>query len=161
MNLMMSLMINMALILMMLNHPLSMGLILILQTLITAMLIGYMMNSFLFSYIIIIIMLSGALVLFIYMASIASNEKFNLSIKNLLLSAIMLSVSLLWFFLYNKMTFSNNMIYIEELSLIKLFNTNTAKITLLMIIYLLLAMIAVSNIVKTNNGPLRMSSNYE
>nr|YP_009654859.1 NADH dehydrogenase subunit 6 [Plautia fimbriata]QCI09426.1 NADH dehydrogenase subunit 6 [Plautia fimbriata] len=161
MNLMMSLMINMALILMMLNHPLSMGLILIMQTLITAMLIGYMMNSFLFSYIIIIIMLSGALVLFIYMASIASNEKFNLSIKNLLLSAIMLSVSLLWFFLYNKMTFSNNMIYIEELSLIKLFNTNTAKITLLMIIYLLLAMIAVSNIVKTNNGPLRMSSNYE
>nr|YP_010147362.1 NADH dehydrogenase subunit 6 [Plautia crossota]QQP22173.1 NADH dehydrogenase subunit 6 [Plautia crossota] len=161
MNLMMSLMISMALILMMLNHPLSMGLILILQTLITAMLIGYMMNSFLFSYIIIIIMLSGALVLFIYMASIASNEKFKLSIKNLLLSMSVFLMSLMWLFLYNKMNLPNNMIYIEELSLIKLFNTNTAKITLLMIIYLLLAMIAVSNIAKTNNGPLRMKSKYE
>lgn len=157
----MSLIINIALILIILNHPLSIGLILILQTLITAILIGYIINSFLFSYIIIIIILRGALVLFIYIARIASNEKFNLSIKNLLLRAIILSVSLLWFFLYNKITFSNNIIYIEELRLIKLFNTNTAKITLLIIIYLLLAIIAVSNIVKTNNGPLRIRSNYE
>lgn len=91
----MSLIINIALILIILNHPLSIGLILILQTLITAILIGYIINSFLFSYIIIIIILRGALVLFIYIARIASNEKFNLSIKNLLLRAIILSVSLL------------------------------------------------------------------
>nr|UBI44037.1 NADH dehydrogenase subunit 6 [Eysarcoris annamita] len=155
MNLLMSSMVMLSFMLMMLNHPLSMGLILILQTIMTAMIIGYMIESFLFSYIIIIIMLSGALVLFIYMASVASNEKFNLSFKLSMLSMMMFILMYIISYYSSTFNFFNNN-KIDKMSLIKIFNTMTAQITLMMIIYLLLTMIVVSNIAKVTEGPLRM-----
>nr|WPO01473.1 NADH dehydrogenase subunit 6 [Eocanthecona thomsoni] len=157
MNLLLLLMIMMALIMLTLNHPLSMGLILIMQTLVMSMIIGYMMESFFFSYIIMIIMLSGALVLFIYMASIASNEKFKSPIN--LMTCYMLIMTIIAYYLFFIMKyFNNNMIYIDNISLIKIFNMITAQMTLMMIMYLLFTMIVVSNIAKNNEGPLRMKN---
>nr|YP_009485692.1 NADH dehydrogenase subunit 6 [Carbula sinica]AVZ00828.1 NADH dehydrogenase subunit 6 [Carbula sinica] len=158
MNLLMSMMIILSLILMTLNHPLSMGLILIIQTIITAMIIGYMLESFLFSYIIIIIILSGALVLFIYMASVASNEKFNMPMKNIILFIIIMLILLTLMFLFSKESYYLNINMIDKISLIKLFNTLTAQLTLMMIMYLLLTMIIVSNIASVSEGPLRMKN---
>nr|UBI43998.1 NADH dehydrogenase subunit 6 [Eysarcoris ventralis] len=156
MNLLMSMMIVMSFTLMMLNHPLSMGLILIIQTIMTAMIIGYMIESFLFSYIIIIIMLSGALVLFIYMASVASNEKFQLSMKmNVSLMILMVFMCIISYMYNNSVNFMMNINYMDKISLIKIFNTMTAQLTFLMIIYLLFTMIVVSNIAKVTEGPLR------
>nr|YP_010626165.1 NADH dehydrogenase subunit 6 [Dybowskyia reticulata]WBK03000.1 NADH dehydrogenase subunit 6 [Dybowskyia reticulata] len=158
MSILLSLMVTMSLILMTLNHPLSMGFILIIQTLIMSSIIGYMMESFLFSYIIIIIMLSGALVLFIYMASIASNEKFKSPVKNSIISLFIMIITLLYLTIKNNI-YVNNMSYTNEcISLIKIFNTMTSQMTLLMIIYLLITMIVVSNVAKTNKGPLRMKN---
>nr|YP_009694491.1 NADH dehydrogenase subunit 6 [Eurydema dominulus]QEI26476.1 NADH dehydrogenase subunit 6 [Eurydema dominulus] len=157
---MLSSMITISLILLTLNHPLSMGLILIMQTLIVSTIIGYMMESFLFSYIIIIIMLSGALVLFIYMASIASNEKFNSPVNVIIMSFALMIISFTLLYYLDIKYFSNNMISNDQVSLIKMFNMLTAKMTLMMIIYLLLTMIVVSNIAKVTEGPLRMKT-YE
>nr|YP_010374289.1 NADH dehydrogenase subunit 6 [Tholosanus proximus]QVD38911.1 NADH dehydrogenase subunit 6 [Tholosanus proximus] len=154
----MMLMITMSLILMSLNHPLSMGLILIMQTLITAMVIGFLMESFFFSYIIIIIMLSGALVLFIYMASVASNEKFDFPYKTSMMIFMFMIISFLYISYYNINYLTNSVKMNEFMSLIKIFNTLTAQLTLMMIIYLLFTMIAVSNIAKVTEGPLRMKN---
>nr|YP_010714112.1 NADH dehydrogenase subunit 6 [Menida musiva]WDD39675.1 NADH dehydrogenase subunit 6 [Menida musiva] len=156
MNMIMSLMILSSLIMMTLNHPLSMGLILIIQTLLTAMIIGYMMSSFFFSYIIIIIMLSGALVLFIYMASVASNEKFKSPIKNSIMSLIFLITMIITMYMYNLNYLNNYMNLNDHISLIKIFNMITAQLTMMMIIYLLFTMIVVSNVAKVKEGPLRM-----
>nr|AWN56176.1 NADH dehydrogenase subunit 6 [Chinavia impicticornis]AWN56189.1 NADH dehydrogenase subunit 6 [Chinavia ubica] len=153
---MLSMMITMSIILLYLNHPLSMGLILIIQTLITAMIIGYMMSSFLFSYIIIIIMLSGALVLFIYMASIASNEKFKSPITMIIMSVMIMMMTFMFMVFNNNLFMANNISMNEITSIIKIFNTLTAQITMMMIMYLLLTMIAVSNIASVTYGPLRM-----
>nr|QZI85948.1 NADH dehydrogenase subunit 6 [Eocanthecona furcellata] len=153
---MLSMMIFMSLILLMLNHPLSMGLILIMQTLITAMIVGYMMTSFFFSYIIIIIMLSGALVLFIYMASVASNEKFKSPLNMTLGSTLFMIMSFIYIN-YHNIQYNNNIInFNDAISLIKIFNMITAQLTMIMIIYLLFTMIVVSNVAKINEGPLRM-----
>nr|YP_010184621.1 NADH dehydrogenase subunit 6 [Zicrona caerulea]QVH34053.1 NADH dehydrogenase subunit 6 [Zicrona caerulea]UCC46153.1 NADH dehydrogenase subunit 6 [Zicrona caerulea] len=158
MNILMSFMITLSLILLSLNHPLSMGLILIVQTLITSMIIGYMLSSFFFSYIIIIIMLSGALVLFIYMASVASNEKFKSPFYMIIVSMVTMIV-MLTFMIINNFNYINNFIpYNDNLSLIKIFNMMTAQLTIIMIIYLLFTMIVVSNVAKTNEGPLRMKN---
>nr|URT60185.1 NADH dehydrogenase subunit 6 [Arma chinensis] len=154
----MSLMITVSLILLTLNHPLSMGLILILQTLIVASVIGYMLSSFFFSYIIIIIMLSGALVLFIYMASMASNEKFKSPVNMITISFLFMIMSMVLLYYYNPNNYNNIMCYSDYLSLIKTFNMITAQLTMMMIIYLLFTMIVVSNIAKTNQGPLRMKT---
>nr|UBI43985.1 NADH dehydrogenase subunit 6 [Eysarcoris rosaceus] len=152
-NLLMSMMIIMSLTLMTLNHPLSMGLILIIQTIMTATIIGYMIESFLFSYIIIIIMLSGALVLFIYMASVASNEKFKMSLY-VSIWLIIIMTCMYTIMMYNP-PMTSDMNNIDKISLIKIFNTMTAQLTFMMIIYLLLTMIVVSNIAKVTEGPLR------
>nr|YP_009654898.1 NADH dehydrogenase subunit 6 [Eocanthecona thomsoni]QCI09875.1 NADH dehydrogenase subunit 6 [Eocanthecona thomsoni] len=158
MKIMLSLMIMLSLILLTLNHPLSMGLILIIQTLITSMIIGYMMESFFFSYIIIIIMLSGALVLFIYMASVASNEKFKSSINMMIIpSAVMILVYMLNYY-YNMEYYINSLMYNDSITLIKIFNMITAQLTLMMVIYLLFTMIVTSNIAKVTEGPLRMKN---
>nr|YP_011031452.1 NADH dehydrogenase subunit 6 [Eocanthecona concinna]WRB04602.1 NADH dehydrogenase subunit 6 [Eocanthecona concinna] len=159
MNILLSLMIVSSLIFMSLNHPLSMGLTLIVQTLIIAMIIGYMMKSFFFSYIIIIMMLSGALVLFIYMASVASNEKFNSPINTMVISISFMLIMYMFMSYYNIKYFYDNMIYNDALTLIKIFNMITAQLTLIMIIYLLYTMIVVSNVAKINEGPLRMKIN--
>nr|YP_009694530.1 NADH dehydrogenase subunit 6 [Eurydema qinlingensis]QEI26515.1 NADH dehydrogenase subunit 6 [Eurydema qinlingensis] len=158
MNMLMSFMIMISLILLFLNHPLSMGLILIMQTLITSMIIGYLMESFLFSYIIIIIMLSGALVLFIYMASVASNEKFKMSFNMMTMMIIFMLFIYTMLYYLNMMYFNNNLMINDQISLIKIFNMMTAKMTLMMIIYLLLTMIIVSNNAKVYEGPLRMKN---
>nr|YP_009654911.1 NADH dehydrogenase subunit 6 [Cazira horvathi]QCI09888.1 NADH dehydrogenase subunit 6 [Cazira horvathi] len=158
MNLLMSLMFMMSFTLLMLNHPLSMGLILIIQTMITAVIIGYMMKSFFFSYIIIIIMLSGALVLFIYMASVASNEKFKFSLSVLIGSVVLFMLINFIMFYYNHQYLYDMIDSNSPINLIKIYNMMTAQLTMLMIIYLLFTMIIVSNNAKITEGPLRMKN---
>nr|YP_009630485.1 NADH dehydrogenase subunit 6 [Erthesina fullo]QBR54803.1 NADH dehydrogenase subunit 6 [Erthesina fullo]UAJ48737.1 NADH dehydrogenase subunit 6 [Erthesina fullo] len=159
MNLLFSTMMTLSFLLTWLKHPLSMGLILILQTMMTALISGYMLTSFFFSYIITMIMLSGALVLFIYMASIASNEKFKSSYMLLWMSLAFLLLCYIYMYNYNMNYYINNVEYNETISLIKLFNTTTAQMTMMMIFYLFITMIVVSNIAKVNDGPLRMKTN--
>nr|YP_009472957.1 NADH dehydrogenase subunit 6 [Dalsira scabrata]AST10187.1 NADH dehydrogenase subunit 6 [Dalsira scabrata] len=159
MNTMMMLMIIMSTLLMTFNHPLSMGFTLIMQTMLMALIMGYLMKSFFFSYIIIIIMLSGVLVLFIYMSSVASNEKFNMSYKNLLYVIIwsMAMYYIMYYMMYMyKIPLNNNLNMNDNISLIKLFNSMTSQITMMMVLYLLLTMIVVSNNAKVYEGPLRM-----
>nr|YP_010693417.1 NADH dehydrogenase subunit 6 [Gonopsis coccinea]WCB99299.1 NADH dehydrogenase subunit 6 [Gonopsis coccinea] len=156
-NFMLTIVIIWSIVLMTLNHPLSMGLVLLMQTFMVAMIMGYIMESFFFSYIIIIIMMSGALVLFIYMSSVASNEKFNTPMKNIIM---MTSLFILIYFVLKTTKYEtniiNNLVSIENVSLIKIFNSTTSMITMMMIFYLLMTMIVVSNNAKVSEGPLRM-----
>nr|QKY63907.1 NADH dehydrogenase subunit 6 [Triatoma rubida] len=148
------------------KHPLSMGLTLIIQTLMVAMMTGLMINMFWFSYILVISMLSGMLVLFIYMASVASNEKFHTTWSMLLYILPLMILSIVLFFIMDQMDTSSMFISLEKnsvgagylISLSKLFNMNNMLITMLLVSYLFLTMIAVSYIASTYEGPLRMKS---
>nr|AVJ52561.1 NADH dehydrogenase subunit 6 [Agonosoma flavolineatum] len=157
-----SIMVSMSILFLWLKHPLSMGFILIMQTGIIAMLSGTMLNNFFFSYIIMIIMLSGALVLFIYMASIASNEKFKTPVNMMIMFVMSFMITMI---ITNNMNITyeypwNNNIKFSAINLIKLFNTTSMYMTLTVIIYLLLTMIIVSFIASSKEGPLRMKT-YE
>nr|AVJ52579.1 NADH dehydrogenase subunit 6 [Hyperoncus lateritius] len=140
-----------------LKHPMSMGFILVLQTMIIAMISGMMLNNYFFSYIIMIIMLSGALVLFIYMASVASNEKFKTPIKMMITFTMILMITLMLTKNMEVLEFpkNNNSMY-GTISLMKLFNSMSAYMTMIMILYLLMTMIIVSFIASNKEGPLRM-----
>nr|YP_009660974.1 NADH dehydrogenase subunit 6 [Eristalinus tabanoides]QCT09738.1 NADH dehydrogenase subunit 6 [Eristalinus tabanoides]WBK26901.1 NADH dehydrogenase subunit 6 [Eristalinus cf. tabanoides/megacephalus] len=151
------------------NHPLSMGLMLLIQTVMVSCITGLMTKSFWFSYILFLIMVGGMLVLFIYMTSLASNEMFALSMKMTVISVISLMLLMIMIFFMDKMliTFNSmnnemNMIsnlnsYISEnsLNLIKLYNYPTNMITILLINYLLITMIASIKITKLFYGPIR------
>nr|UPL65400.1 NADH dehydrogenase subunit 6 [Parathyginus sp.] len=153
-------MMNMlSLIFMWLNHPLSMGITVIIQSLTVAAITGMMMGSFWFSYIIVITMLSGMLVLFIYMASIASNEKFKTPTKLISVSMMILIIGVIMQMTYNnqeeylKILTENNT---EEMILKMLFNSKFMFITMTMVMYLFFTMVVVSFIVNIHEGPLRV-----
>nr|QUM11274.1 NADH dehydrogenase subunit 6 [Nysius cymoides] len=154
MNMFMWIMLNLSLVFMWVKHPLSMVLIIILQTLTISVMTGMIMSSFWFSYIIMMIMMSGMLVLFIYMASIASNEKFKFSI--ILFMMMILSSPMILFLNYDNEMMNMNKTTTLNMILNNLFSGTTMIITMVMVVYLLYTMITVSKIVNINEGPLRI-----
>nr|UHA56162.1 NADH dehydrogenase subunit 6 [Artena dotata] len=154
-----------------LNNPLSMGLMILFQTLLMCMLSGMLIKTYWFSYILFLTFLGGLLVLFIYVSSIASNELFKPSFNTKLLLIISLSVFILiqFYFMNNlywmNFSFNSDMNDFISLSLFmnndnkinlnKLYNNQTFMIMLMLIIYLFITLIAVVKITNIFYGPLR------
>nr|QQV73471.1 NADH dehydrogenase subunit 6 [Anthomyza sp. DY-2021] len=164
-----SLIISSSVIFIKMNHPLAMGLMLLIQTILISLLTGFMTKSFWFSYILFLIFLGGMLVLFIYVTSLASNEMFSFSMKLMVWTMGLFIVFSLIFLLTDSMMTSllfNNLetstlnymysFYTENaLTLNKLYNYPTNLITFLLMNYLLITLIAVVKITKLFYGPLR------
>nr|ALO77434.1 NADH deshydrogenase subunit 6 [Attagenus hottentotus] len=147
-----------------LKHPMSMGLTLLMQSLMITMISGLFFKNFWYSYILFLIMVGGLLVLFIYMTSIASNEKFKFSTK--LAMSLMMYMSLIITIMLIEpflMTIINNtedmmkqMIKNSwELSMTKFIMWPTNQTMMMIIIYLLLCLIAVVKIINMKYGALR------
>nr|YP_009945249.1 NADH dehydrogenase subunit 6 [Leptopeza flavipes]QOE17374.1 NADH dehydrogenase subunit 6 [Leptopeza flavipes]UJG45147.1 NADH dehydrogenase subunit 6 [Leptopeza flavipes] len=159
-----------SLIFMQMNHPLAMGLMLLLQTFLICLITGLLTKTFWFSYILFLIFLGGMLVLFIYVTSLASNEMFSLSSNLIFISFMMISMLLLFMIVIDKMNiypllYNNEMnemynlnSFIQENSLMlnKLYNYPTNLISILLIIYLLITLIVIVKITNIFYGPLRM-----
>nr|YP_009560257.1 NADH dehydrogenase subunit 6 [Oxysarcodexia thornax]QAA79155.1 NADH dehydrogenase subunit 6 [Oxysarcodexia thornax]QAA79168.1 NADH dehydrogenase subunit 6 [Oxysarcodexia thornax]QAA79194.1 NADH dehydrogenase subunit 6 [Oxysarcodexia thornax] len=150
------------------KHPLAMGLTLLIQTTLICLTSGLMTKTFWFSYILFLVFLGGMLVLFIYVTSLASNEMFSFSIKLMITSVIIFMLSIIVLFFIDKniiMQYTNMEIksifdmdsYILEnsLSLNKLYNYPTNLLTIMLMNYLLITLIAVVKITKLFKGPLR------
>nr|QFO89468.1 NADH dehydrogenase subunit 6 [Empoasca flavescens] len=143
------------------KNPMSMGLMLLFQTLMSIIFINLILKSSWFTMITFLMMIGGLLILIMYMSSIASNEKFKLNI-NLTMILFMLM------FMSDEMlsdwviTENQNLMESSELniSLLKIYNFKSIYVTLMLVIYLLITMVSVSKIVKFFEGPLRMFS-YE
>nr|YP_010572554.1 NADH dehydrogenase subunit 6 [Grigoriora cheni]UZH35919.1 NADH dehydrogenase subunit 6 [Grigoriora cheni] len=168
-SIMMSNLLN-AMVFTQINHPMAMTLIIILQTLIVALTTGMMTSTFWFSYILFLVFLGGMLVLFIYITSLASNELFSIPTKSLIIVSILLSgiimISLLSdSTLWNILTFNEEMNNIDNelitfhnesnYLLTKLYNKPTDLITLMLVNYLFLTLIAIVKITNIYQGPLR------
>nr|YP_009445116.1 NADH dehydrogenase subunit 6 [Mahasena oolona]ATV96142.1 NADH dehydrogenase subunit 6 [Mahasena oolona] len=155
-----------------LMNPLSMGLMILIQTMLLCFITGMMINTYWFSYILFLTFLGGLLVMFIYVASIASNELFQISLNNILY--MMMMILLILFLMYNKslnlkflnLIFNEEMInfflmiifffYNEnKMNLCKLYNNQTYLLMILMIIYLLLLFKTTVKISNAYQGPLR------
>uniref|UniRef100_UPI0030FEC31B NADH dehydrogenase subunit 6 n=1 Tax=Neopanorpa brisi TaxID=3135612 RepID=UPI0030FEC31B len=155
------------------KHPLAMGLILLIQTLIISLTMGLISNTYWFSYILFLVFLGGMLVLFIYMTSLASNEMFSMSFK-----LITCFFSLLFLMMFIIIILDKNLIlssfsnfdmnnFMESfmlktnensLNLTKLYNQPTSMITLMLINYLLLTLIVIVKITNIFYGPLRQKN---
>lgn len=92
------------------------------------------------------------------MARIASNEKFKTSIKLLPITATTIICVTLMIMISPEietqpiieLTLRQNILILN-----KIFNTKNSIITILIILYLIYTIIAINNIVKINEGPLR------
>nr|YP_009053746.1 NADH dehydrogenase subunit 6 [Parnassius apollo]AHC98644.1 NADH dehydrogenase subunit 6 [Parnassius apollo] len=156
------------------NHPLSMGLLILLQTLLICLLSGMLINTYWFSYILFLVFLGGLLVLFIYVSSIASNEMFynNFFSKMTLIFIFSFSMLLSYMYIYNMnwlnfinnyemINFKNLFIFFNnenKINLSKLYNNYTHLMMMMLIIYLFITLVAVVNITNIFFGPLRLSN---
>nr|YP_009112554.1 NADH dehydrogenase subunit 6 [Nephrops norvegicus]CEK40204.1 NADH dehydrogenase subunit 6 [Nephrops norvegicus] len=151
-------------------HPLSMGLTLLMQTVMISLASGLNNNSFWFSYILFLIFLGAMLVLFIYVASLASNEPFKFSTTALMIT---LGVS---FFLTATMLLKDPLYGTPDISILSssvaldmfsldttsslvstIYSPPTMSFTLFMVLYLLLTLIVIVKIVNLYSSPLRLS----
>nr|YP_009743898.1 NADH dehydrogenase subunit 6 [Leucophlebia lineata]QIE12667.1 NADH dehydrogenase subunit 6 [Leucophlebia lineata] len=174
---MMKLIISLIMILMsfmmyFLNHPLSMGFLILIQTLLTCLLSGMFIKTYWFSYILFLTFLGGLLVLFIYVSSIASNEMFYFSnnMKIMFFLFILLLITIQFLFYKNLYwmnlnmnsemdNFTNFLFFNNEnkINLNKLYNNYSTMLMMLLIIYLFITLIAIVKITNIFYGPLRMS----
>nr|QWB85752.1 NADH dehydrogenase subunit 6 [Acanthocinus griseus] len=147
-----------------LNHPLSLGLILLIQTILISLMTGMLNYNFWFSYILFLIMIGGMLILFIYMTSVASNEKFNFSSSLSLMLFLSMTLMLIMLFMdsyyinfplntheYKNFMYNYNYLY----SMTKLFNLPLLMIYFMIINYLLITLIMVVKITNLKNKTLR------
>nr|QGK86789.1 NADH dehydrogenase subunit 6 [Siobla xizangensis] len=156
--------------------PLMMGLLLLIQTILITLITGMMSYNFWYAYILYLVMLGGMLILFIYVISLSSNQKFlmfkkknyyNFN-KNFLTFMLILSILfIIWMFLnmnnFYIMNFNiKSMLDIKmeqdfllKMSLNKLYNKPSNQFMMLLINYLLLMMFIVVKITNINLGPIR------
>lgn len=146
------------------KHPLILGLILIIQTVLISLFIGLISQTFWFSYILFLIIIGGILILFIYTISFIFNkifvQKFN--IKTYLI-IIIIFILLLFInksiFLNNfelNLNINNHSIQESIYNLIKLYNFPINLLNLIIINYLFFLLIVVVKITNFFYGPIRI-----
>nr|YP_010036059.1 NADH dehydrogenase subunit 6 [Uvaroviola multispinosa]QQQ88967.1 NADH dehydrogenase subunit 6 [Uvaroviola multispinosa] len=150
------------------NHPMLLMIMIIIQTLLISVMMGSMMESFWLSYILFLTFIGGMMVLFIYITSISSNEMFNIKSTSMIFLMIMMLITMIVIYSTEKIMFTEiikntetmNMKYTMNfqemtMSLTKMYNNPTLIITIMMMIYLFIALLAVVKINNINQGPIR------
>nr|YP_010264229.1 NADH dehydrogenase subunit 6 [Ophrygonius sp.]UFK32146.1 NADH dehydrogenase subunit 6 [Ophrygonius sp.]UIN24741.1 NADH dehydrogenase subunit 6 [Ophrygonius sp.] len=140
------------------NHPLLLMIVIFTQVITNCIMISYMTFNSWYSYILFLVMISGLLILFLYMTSMSSNNKFpSLTIKHI---SIFILFTLFYYnvpLLFNNHFYneSNNIFFSFYLSLNKfmIFPMNIFLSTL--IIYLLITLMSIVKITKFKKGPIR------
>lgn len=144
------------------TNPISMGLILIVQTITVIIFINKILPSSWFAIVMFIIIIGGLLIIFMYIRRIASNEKFKTKINVVLILIIIIIIS-------DEIIFNNQIIENQELlqrrnlnfSITKIYREKSIILTIILVLYLLLTIISVTKIVKHHKGPLRAMNLYE
>nr|YP_010502924.1 NADH dehydrogenase subunit 6 [Nephotettix virescens]UXD78701.1 NADH dehydrogenase subunit 6 [Nephotettix virescens] len=141
---------------MFLKTPMSMGVLLMIQTIFSTLILAKIMDSSWMPMIVFLMFIGGLLILFMYMSSIASNEKFtsNINIFMLFMMIMILPIEELM----TEVQMENSMtmfISKESISMMKIYNKKTLLVTVLMFMYMYLTMIAVTKVIKIYKGPLR------
>nr|YP_009159614.1 NADH dehydrogenase subunit 6 [Metanephrops thomsoni]AKQ49248.1 NADH dehydrogenase subunit 6 [Metanephrops thomsoni] len=152
-------------------HPLAMGLCLVVQTVMISITAGLNNSSFWFSYILFLIFLGAMLVLFIYVASLASNEPFKFSSLALMAFISFTALSLCLILIKDPLYMTSDVNVLSSSLCSALFTPNltqslisaiysnpTMSFTLFMVLYLLLTLIVVVKIMTMYSSPLRLSS---
>nr|YP_010464311.1 NADH dehydrogenase subunit 6 [Strongylium nakanei]UUL71688.1 NADH dehydrogenase subunit 6 [Strongylium nakanei] len=144
----------------MMNHPLSMGMMLLIQTTLISLLTSSMNQNSWFSYILFLIMIGGMLILFMYMTSVASNEKFKPSIKlistTIIAPAAFITIKeIMDSSLTNSETQKMNNIMEPNMFMNKYINMPLSLLLMFLMLYLLLALIATVKITEFKQGSIR------
>nr|AUT13421.1 NADH dehydrogenase subunit 6 [Mycopsylla gardenensis] len=138
------------------SYPLLMGMMLLVFTISLSLSMRMMSNSSWISSTMFLIMIGGLMIIFLYITSICGNQKFK-KIK------IKMPFFYMFFFLPLFFLSKNNLMKLEEITLLNTYMKEFFKIfmpmniysTLFILIYLILTLIIMINLMNFNSGPLR------
>nr|YP_010015589.1 NADH dehydrogenase subunit 6 [Svistella anhuiensis]QFG38967.1 NADH dehydrogenase subunit 6 [Svistella anhuiensis] len=151
------------------HHPMMMTLIIVMQTIMICLLINFFSFSLWFSYILFLTFLGGMLILFIYITSLAPNEKFKTNfIKSLINLSLLMILTFTMIFLFkpnssmlmNQDSMNPNNLDIDFNSILNLntlYNKPNYKLNIMMMIYLLITLLIAVYISNPKSGALRQS----
>nr|AOY39679.1 NADH dehydrogenase subunit 6 [Scolytinae sp. BMNH 1040080] len=155
----------MSILLMLFKNPLSKGYMLLLLTITTSLSSSLMHLDSWFGYILFLVMVGGMLVAFIYMTSIASNEKFEFPKIStiLIITTTMVILIMLTTMMMNPLLSSNIMMLMSQevmspknsLFLAKIFSNPLSQLPIALMSYLLLTLIMVVKMTDFTKGPIR------
>nr|QBZ38144.1 NADH dehydrogenase subunit 6 [Muirodelphax atratus] len=146
------------------NHPISMGTLLMIQSMLTSMMtILFTKNSW-YSMILFVTFSSGLMIMFMYMSSISSNEKFYWSIKLttllILILGIFFSTKMDYNFLF-KHKWTEQLLKFEEneekKAISKIISSNKILLFYNVTLLILITLVSISNLINSFEGPLKMT----
>lgn len=151
------------------TNPLAIGLTLLIQTILICGATGISSKSIWFSYILFLIFLGAMLVLFIYVASLASNEQFIFSPTWAILTPVIIILPIILVSLIDPLIITQvvpiEISFISDTEVLQstpfnvriIYRITTINLTIFVILYLLLTLIVVVKITAFFYGPLRLS----
>jgi len=142
-----SLFINIALTL---SHPISLGIVII----VISLLIGAYILNFVYSwffYLLVLVFLGGVIVLIIYMRTLSANEKFSPIYADLSVFSALAIVPSIW---SNALSQSSPNNVTSRRFISQLYQHKNATLLLFLIVYLLITLVCVVKLVKYEEGPL-------
>nr|YP_010879022.1 NADH dehydrogenase subunit 6 [Batracomorphus nigromarginattus]WHE42674.1 NADH dehydrogenase subunit 6 [Batracomorphus nigromarginattus] len=140
-----------------LKNPMSIMIIMIMKTSMISMLMNLMSVSSWFPMMFFLMMVGGILIIFSYMTSTVSNEKFKFKMNItmlLLLMTMPMETMMMNELIQEKESFMTK-IDLIKMSMSKLYNFKSIQMSMLMIFYLFVTMIMVSKLIMKTMGPLR------
>nr|YP_010882177.1 NADH dehydrogenase subunit 6 [Phraortes lianzhouensis]WID87091.1 NADH dehydrogenase subunit 6 [Phraortes lianzhouensis] len=154
---MMSINMMMNMMFLMMKHPLSMGITIIIQTTIISMSTGMLYKSFWYSYILFLMYIGGMMVLFMYMTSLVPNKMFVMSLKKMMMMLLLMIITISMFKIMKmNMNFDMEMMEIKPNMLTKMYSNPSNILTIMMSMYLFFTMITAFKITEMKKGPLQM-----
>nr|YP_009987528.1 NADH dehydrogenase subunit 6 [Chloriona tateyamana]QBZ37988.1 NADH dehydrogenase subunit 6 [Chloriona tateyamana] len=145
-----------------LNHPISLGTTLMIQSISTSIFTMFMTKNSWYSMILFITFSSGLMIMFMYMSSISSNEKFKWSIK---ISLITMTLTILIYLMKMDTYFLFKTKWMEETltiqeneekkSIMKIISTNKINTLTTVTMMILVVLISISNLINSFEGPLK------
>nr|AXS66158.1 NADH dehydrogenase subunit 6 [Tenebrionoidea sp. 3 KM-2017] len=149
------------------SHPLTLSIMLFIQTILTCLFTGNLTLNYWYSYILFIIMVGGMLIIFIYMINIAANEKFksNMTLYLILLTMLPMYFLTKFYKIFNLSIFNQDTLMFKNFmninfSMIKYFYMPLSMILTFAMIYLFIILILTVKISNFTKGPMRQM-NYE
>ena len=145
------------------SHPLLIGLIVLLLTILISRSVGLITSNLWISYILVLVLLGGLLVIFIYVSLLVSNELFlkKSYFPLIFLFVYLLSLTLLLFNSHERERSSRNFTILETENnlgiewLINFYSSYSSFLTVFLVLYLLLTLIAVVSVTKNDSSSLR------
>jgi len=139
-------------------HPISLGIILFIQTIITCSITRLLLSSCWISSTIFLVIIGGLIILFIYITSICSNKKFLFKKLNLTQIVILIFITLIIFIYQHPISITIetfNLKDLPNLEFLKLFLPINILSSNFMFIYILIILIIIISILPLTKGPLR------